>query len=73
MNRHVDSISKMASKASGNFNNGLRSYYFAMAALGWFLNAWVLIGLSVFVVFILYRREFKSDTLGIMMDDLPEN
>jgi len=44
-----------------------------MAALGWFLNAWVLIGLSIFVVFILYRREFKSDTLGIMMDDLPEN
>lgn len=72
MNRHVDSISKMASKASGNFNNGLRSYYFAMAGLGWFLNAWVLIGLSVFVVFILYRREFKSDTLGIMMDDLPD-
>jgi uncharacterized membrane protein len=72
MAKHVDSISKMASKASGNFNNGLRSYYFAMAALGWFLNAWLLMGLSVFVVFVLYRREFKSDTLGIMMDDLPE-
>ncbi|MDO8908471.1 MAG: DUF599 domain-containing protein [Pseudohongiella sp.] len=70
--KHVDSISKMASKASGNFNNGLRSYYFSMAALGWFINAWVLIALSVFIVFILYRREFKSDTLGIMMDDLPD-
>jgi len=72
MARHVDSISKMASKASGNFNNGLRSYYFAMAALGWFVNAWIFILLSAFVVFVLYRREFKSDTLGIMMDDLPE-
>lgn len=70
--KHIDSISKMASKASGNFNNGLRSYYFAMGALGWFLNAWVLMGLSVFVVFVLYRREFKSDTLAIMMDDLPD-
>jgi uncharacterized membrane protein len=72
MARHVDSISRMASKASGNFNNGLRSYYFSMAALGWFVNAWVFMCLSAFVVFVLYRREFKSDTLGIMMDDLPE-
>lgn len=70
--KHVDSISKMASKASGNFNNGLRSYYFSMAALGWFINAWVLILLSIFIVFILYRREFKSETLTIMMDDLPD-
>tara|TARA_R110002072_G_scaffold301164_3_gene480322 strand:+ start:108684 stop:109511 length:828 start_codon:yes stop_codon:yes gene_type:complete len=72
MARHVDSISRMSSKASGNFNNGLRSYYFAMAALGWFINGWVLMFLSTLIVFILYRREFKSDTLRIMMDDLPE-
>lgn len=71
--RHVNSIAQMTSKASGNFNNGLRSYYFSMAALGWFINAWVLMVLSVFVVFILYRREFKSDTLSIMMSDLPED
>jgi len=71
MEKHIDCISKMASKASGNFNNGLRSYYFSMAGLGWFINAWLLMALSVFVVFILYRREFKSDTLTIMMDDLP--
>lgn len=70
--RHVDSISKMASKASGNFNNGLRSYYFSMAALGWFVNAWLFMALSALIVFVLYRREFKSDTLGIMMEDLPE-
>lgn len=70
--RHADSISRMASKASGNFNNGLRTYYFAMAALGWFINAWVFMLTSAMVVFVLYRREFKSDTLGIMLDDLPE-
>ena len=72
MEKHIDSISKMASKASGNFNNGLRSYYFSMAVLGWFVNAWVMMGLSVFVMFVLYRREFKSDTLAIMMEDLTE-
>lgn len=72
MSRHVESISLMSSKASGNFNNGLRSYYFAMAALGWFINAWLFMFLSVMIVLILYRREFKSDTLAIMMDDLPD-
>ncbi len=71
--RHVDSISQMASKAAGNFNSGLRTYYFAMAALAWFVNAWLFLFTSLLVVFVLYRREFKSDTLAIMMSDLPED
>ena len=69
--RHVDAISKMATKASGNFNNGLRTYYFSMAVLGWFLNTWVFMALCLLVIAVLYRREYKSDTLGILMDDLP--
>ncbi len=71
--RHVESISLMASKASGNFNNGLRTYYFSMAALAWFVNASLFMMMSVLIMFVLYRREFKSDTLAIMMDDLPED
>ena len=68
----VESISKMASKAAGNFNNGLRTYYFSMAVLGWFVNYWVFMLLSVLVVAVLYRREFRSDTLSIMMSNLPD-
>lgn len=71
--RHVDAISQMASKAAGNFNSGLRTYYFSMAALAWFVNAWLFILVSLLVTFVLYRREFKSDTLAIMMADLPED
>ncbi len=70
--RHVETISRMASKAAGNFNNGLRTYYFSMAVLGWFVNYWVFMLLSVLVVAVLYRREFRSDTLAIMMSNLPE-
>ncbi|MES3008044.1 MAG: DUF599 family protein [Pseudomonadota bacterium] len=70
--RHVQSISLMASKAAGNFNNGLRTYYFSMAVLGWFVNFWVFMLLSVFVMAVLYRREFRSDTLAVMMSNLPE-
>lgn len=71
--RHVDSISQMASKAAGNFNAGLRTYYFSMAALAWFINVWWFVIISLLVVFVLYRREFKSDTLAIMMADLPDD
>ncbi|MDT8427392.1 MAG: DUF599 family protein [Pseudomonadales bacterium] len=70
--RHVTAISNMASKASGNFNNGLRTYYFSMAVLGWFINAWVFMALTLLVIGVLYRREYHSDTLGILLDDLPE-
>lgn len=70
--RHIDSISTMASKAAGNFNNGMRTYYFSMAVIGWFVNFWVFMILSALVVAVLYRREFRSDTLAIMMSNLPD-
>lgn len=68
----VESIAKMASKAGGNFNNGLRTYYFSMAVLGWFVNPWVFMFLSALIVPILYRREFKSVTLQSLLKILPE-
>jgi len=71
-NRHAESISLLASKAAGNFNNGLRTYYFCMAVLGWFVNFWLFMALTALVMAVLYRREFRSDTLGILMSDLPD-
>ncbi len=51
------------SLAANNCNSGLRTYYFSFAALGWFVNTVVFFVLSVVIVLILYRREFKSRTL----------
>jgi len=56
-------IANIMSLAANNFNSGLRTYYFSFAALGWFINTAVFIILSIVMVFILYRREFKSLTL----------
>ncbi len=72
IDRCIESISTMASKAAGNFNNGLRTYYFSMAVLGWFVNFFIFMLLSALVVAVLYRREFRSDTLAIMMSNLPD-
>jgi uncharacterized membrane protein len=56
-------IAHVASLAANNFNQGLRTYYFSLAVLGWFINPWLFIALSGGIVWVLYRREFKSRTL----------
>ena len=56
-------IAKMGSMAAHNFNMGLRTYYFSIAILAWFINPWLFMVSSATVVFVLYRREFKSNTL----------
>lgn len=60
---HANRLAVMSSMAANNFNLGLRTYYFSMAVLGWFINPWLFMALTAGVVFILYRREFKSSTL----------
>lgn len=56
-------MARVASLAANNFNQGLRTYYFSLAVLGWFINPWLFMALSGGVVWVLYRREFKSKTL----------
>ena len=50
-------------RAQANFNRGLRSYYFAMALLPWFIHPLCLFVTTVWVVLVLYRRDFRSVTL----------
>lgn len=64
---HASRVAKMTSMAANNFNLGLRTYYFCLAILGWFINPWLFMVLSAGVVYILYRREFKSSTLNTLM------
>jgi uncharacterized membrane protein len=65
----INSISKITSYAGMNFNNGLRAYYFALAALAWFLHPWLMVIATAWVVGVLYHREFASRTLRAMTDE----
>lgn len=67
----IENIAQMASKAGGSFNNGLRTYYFSIAVLGWFVNAWIFMFLSAMIVVVLYRREFRSGTLRSLLKIMP--
>jgi len=64
--QHAADINRLAlvtSYAGTNFNQGLRAYYFALAAMTWFLHPYLMIIATAWVVYILYHREFESRTL----------
>ncbi|GGB66906.1 DUF599 domain-containing protein [Shewanella inventionis] len=47
-------------QAAHSYNYGLRSYYYSMAALCWFIHPYMFIVASLIVVYTLYQREFNS-------------
>lgn len=60
---YVDTLTQVASRAAEDFNQGLRAYYFALAAIAWFFHPWLSVASSALVVFVLHQREFQSRTL----------
>ncbi len=53
--------------AAKSFNRGLRSIYYALAALGWLLGPWGLLTGTVLATGILIRREFASHSRGVIL------
>jgi uncharacterized membrane protein len=65
---HIDRIALIVNFANGNFNNGLRAYYFGVAALSWFVHPVMMIVMTTSVVYVLHQREFRSRTVQAMHD-----
>jgi uncharacterized membrane protein len=59
----ADKAGRVVGLAAETFNDGLRAYYFAFAAIGWFFSPLVFVLATLGVVYILYQREFHSDVL----------
>ncbi|MGX9463447.1 DUF599 domain-containing protein [Shewanella sp. A14] len=53
-------VAVVQDQAAHSYNYGLRSYYYSMAALCWFIHPGMLILASLIVVYTLYQREFNS-------------
>jgi uncharacterized membrane protein len=64
--RYIKNISEMISNTSKHFNKGMRSYYFGLVAICWFISPLLLMLVSVIVLVVLYRREFLSKTLKML-------
>jgi uncharacterized membrane protein len=65
-NAFADKAGRVVSLAAETFNDGLRGYYFAFAAVGWFFSSLAFMVATVGVIVILYRREFQSEVLAVL-------
>lgn len=65
---HVDRLARLHILAAQHFNNGLRSYFFALATLGWFLHPLIFIASTSWVTWVVYRREFRSRSFNILSE-----
>lgn len=64
--KYAEKVANVLHLASNTFNYGLRAYYFSLAALSWFIHPVLFMLLTLWVVLVLYRREFSSKTLKAM-------
>lgn len=63
---YAEEVGDILSLAGASFNGGLRAYYFALAALAWFIGPYVFSFATLWVVTILIRRQFVSRTFRAM-------
>ena len=64
LQKYAKQIAVVQDQAAHSYNNGLRSYYFAMAAICWFFHPILFILVSLFVVYTLFNREFRSKAVN---------
>ena len=62
----ADKAGRVVGLAAETFNDGLRGYYFAFAAIGWFFSPFVFMLATLGVIYILYQREFGSEVLAVL-------
>lgn len=64
----ADRAGRVVGLAAETFNDGLRAYYLSFAAVAWFFSPWALMAATLGVIFVLYRREFRSDVLAVLQE-----
>jgi uncharacterized membrane protein len=65
---HAERTARMTNLMGHHFNRGLRAYFFALAYLGWFVNPWVMIVATTWVVGVIYWREFRSAEVRVLQE-----
>jgi uncharacterized membrane protein len=58
--------------AAKHFNAGLRALFLSIGYLGWFVNAYAFMAMTVFVLFVLLRRQFFSEAREALLKGLEE-
>ena len=63
---YAERAGRIVGMAAETFNDGLRAYYMAFAALMWFSSPLAFALATAGNVFLLYQREFRSDVLEVL-------
>jgi len=66
--RQADATATISGLAAEHSNAGLRSFYFAAAAMTWFLSPVLFMGATAWVIIILARRDFFSRSRRAIME-----
>lgn len=64
LKKYAKQMAIVQDQAAHSYNYGLRSYYFSLAAICWFFHPALFILMSLFVVYTLYNREFRSKAVS---------
>ncbi|MCO7226278.1 DUF599 domain-containing protein [Pleionea sp. CnH1-48] len=64
--RFIFNADKLLTTASNSFAFGLRAYSFALTILAWFIHPLLFMLACVWVIAVLYRREFHSRSLAAL-------
>ncbi|MCW5636013.1 MAG: DUF599 domain-containing protein [Rubrivivax sp.] len=59
---------RIVGMAAESLNDGIRAYYMSFAAAAWFISPWACMLATTGVIWVLYRREFHSDVLRLLLD-----
>ena len=66
---HAARAARLASGVGRHANSGLRAYYFGIATLGWFIHPTVFMLTMLWVIGVIYRREYRSRALTTILED----
>ena len=67
-NAYAELTAKLMDISAHSANQGLRAYYFSLAALTWFYHPLAFISSCIIVLSVLYRREFNSTTARLLIE-----
>jgi len=56
--------------AGDEFNRGIRAYYFGIAAVTWMIQPWLFLVVTTAILFVLYQRDFRSEALRAVQNEL---
>jgi uncharacterized membrane protein len=63
---YAERAGKIMGMAAESFADGLRAYYMSFAVIGWFVSPLAFALGTLAVLWILYRREFRSDVVAVL-------